>query len=67
MTNCASVRKRQITLGRPAIQKLLDRGWRDALAKILKKIQENPIDWNNPSENEFEFYPDGTPTFRGLD
>jgi hypothetical protein len=38
-----------------------------ALAKILKQIQENPIDWSNPSQNEIEFYPDGTPTFRGLD
>lgn len=37
------------------------------LAKILKKIQENPIDWRNPSQNEIEFYPDGTPSFRGLD
>lgn len=37
------------------------------LAKILKKIQENPIDWSNPSQNEIEFYPDGTPSFRGLD
>jgi hypothetical protein len=38
-----------------------------ALAKILKKIQESPIDWSNPSQNEIEFYPDGTPTFPGLD
>lgn len=37
------------------------------LAKILKKIQENPIDWSNPNQNEIEFYPDGTPSFRGLD
>jgi len=37
------------------------------LAKILRKIQENPINWDNPSENEIEFYPDGTPAFRGLD
>lgn len=37
------------------------------LAKILKQIQENPIDWANPSQNEIEFYPDGTPSFRGLD
>lgn len=37
------------------------------LAKILKQIQENPIDWDNPSQNEIEFYPDGTPSFRGLD
>jgi hypothetical protein len=38
-----------------------------SLAKILKAIQERPINWENPSENEIEFYPDGTPTFRGLD
>lgn len=37
------------------------------LAKILKAVQDNPINWENPSENEIEFYPDGTPTFRGLD
>lgn len=37
------------------------------LAKILKAVQENPIDWKNPSQNEIEFYPDGTMTFRGLD
>jgi len=38
-----------------------------SLAKILKAVQENQIDWINPSQNEIEFYPDGTPTFRGLD
>lgn len=37
------------------------------LAKILRAIQENPINWENPAENEIEFYPDGTPSFRGLD
>ena len=37
------------------------------LAKILRTIQENPIDWENPSQNEIEYYPDGTPSFRGLD
>lgn len=37
------------------------------LAKILKAVQENPINWNDPNQNEIEFYPDGTPTFRGLD
>ena len=37
------------------------------LAKILRAIQENPIDWENPEQNEIEFYPDGTPGFRGLD
>lgn len=37
------------------------------LSKILRAIQENPIDWNSPEQNEIDFYPDGTPTFRGLD
>lgn len=37
------------------------------LSKILKTIQENPINWENPKENDIDFYPDGTPTFRGLD
>lgn len=37
------------------------------LAKILKAVQENPIDWSDPNQNEIEFYPDGTPSFRGLD
>jgi len=37
------------------------------LSKILKTIQENPINWENPKENDVDFYPDGTPTFRGLD
>lgn len=37
------------------------------LAKILKAVQENPINWDDPSQNEIEFYPDGTPSFRGLD
>lgn len=38
-----------------------------ALAKILKAVQENPINWDDPEQNEIEFYPDGTPSFRGLD
>lgn len=37
------------------------------LAKILKAVQENPINWEDPEQNDIEFYPDGTPTFRGLD
>lgn len=37
------------------------------LAKILKAVQANPINWDDPSQNEIEFYPDGTPSFRGLD
>ena len=34
------------------------------LAKILKAVQENPINWEDPEQNDIEFYPDGTPTFR---
>lgn len=37
------------------------------LSTILRKINTNSIDWNNPSQNEIDFYPDGTPTFRGFD
>lgn len=37
------------------------------LAKILKAIQDNPIDWGDPKQNDIDFYQDGTPTFRGLD
>lgn len=37
------------------------------LAKILKAVQDNPINWDDPNQNEIEFYPDGTPSFRGLD
>lgn len=37
------------------------------LSKILRAINELNIDWNNPDENQIDFYPDGTATFRGLD
>lgn len=37
------------------------------LAQLLKAVQENPIDFDNPDENEIEFYPDGTATFVGID
>lgn len=37
------------------------------LSKILKAVSENPIDWSDPKQNDIDFYPDGTPTFRGLD
>ena len=37
------------------------------LAKVAKAINEMDIDWDNPDQNDFEFYPDGTPMFRGLD
>jgi hypothetical protein len=37
------------------------------LAAIAKSINGLQIDWSNPSQNEIEFYPDGTPSFRGLD
>ena len=37
------------------------------LGKLARAINELTIDWENPQENEIDFYPDGTPTFRGLD
>jgi hypothetical protein len=50
--------------------KFTGRGYRicpKGLARIMRAIQENPIDWDNPKANDIEFYPDGTPAFRGLD
>lgn len=38
-----------------------------ALATICRAINEAEIDWNNPDQNMIEFYPDGTPSFRGID
>lgn len=38
-----------------------------ALASICRAINELEIDWNNPDQNMIEFYPDGTPTFKGID
>lgn len=37
------------------------------MAKIARSINALKIDWDNPDENIIEFYPDGTPTFLGLD
>ena len=37
------------------------------MAEIAKKIQELKIDWENPNENDLQFYSDGTMKFRGLD
>lgn len=37
------------------------------LGKIARAINALQIDWDNPDQNELEFYPDGTPKFNGLD
>lgn len=37
------------------------------LKKIAKQINEMSIDWENPDEDLFTFYPDGTPRFTGVD
>lgn len=37
------------------------------LLSIAKAINELQIDWDNPSENDLSFYPDGTPRFMGPD
>ncbi len=37
------------------------------LGKIVRAINELEIDWKNPDQNQIDFYPDGAPTFRGLD
>ena len=37
------------------------------LAAMLRMINEMPIDWADPEQNQIEFYPDGTPSFRGVD
>lgn len=37
------------------------------LAKIAKEINKIEIDWENPDQNQIEFYPDGTASFLGLD
>lgn len=37
------------------------------LAKIAKEINILEIDWQNPDQNQIEFYPDGTASFLGLD
>ena len=37
------------------------------LLNIAKAIHALQIDWDNPSENDLSFYPDGTPRFMGPD
>lgn len=37
------------------------------LLNIAKAINALLIDWDNPSENDLSFYPDGTPRFMGPD
>jgi len=37
------------------------------LLNIAKAINALQIDWDNPSENDLSFYPDGTPRFMGPD
>ena len=37
------------------------------IGKIARAITALNIDWDNPNQNEVEFYPDGTPKFNGLD
>jgi hypothetical protein len=34
---------------------------------LAKNINTLDINWDDPDENSLEFYPDGTPVFRGLD
>jgi len=38
-----------------------------ALSRLAKDINLLKIDWENPDQNVIDFYPDGTPTFRGID
>lgn len=38
-----------------------------SLSRLIRTINELQIDWNNPDQNQIDFYPDGTPTFRGKD
>jgi hypothetical protein len=37
------------------------------MAKLAKAINALEIDWDNPDQNTLEFYPDGHPSFRGID
>jgi hypothetical protein len=37
------------------------------IARIAKAIHSETIDWDDPDQNQIEFYPDGTPKFMGLD
>ncbi len=38
-----------------------------AIKTLAQTINGMEIDWNNPSEDIFSFYPDGTPRFGGVD
>jgi hypothetical protein len=38
-----------------------------AMSRLAKEINLLEIDWENPDQNAIDFYPDGTPTFRGID
>jgi hypothetical protein len=38
-----------------------------SLSKLVRAINELSVDWENPDQNQIDFYPDGTPTFRGKD
>jgi hypothetical protein len=38
-----------------------------ALSRLAKKINILKIDWEKRDQNVIDFYPDGTPTFRGID
>jgi len=38
-----------------------------SLSRLVRTINELAIDWENPDQNQIDFYPDGTPTFRGKD
>ena len=37
------------------------------LSRVAKAINAMEIDWDNPKENEMNFYPDGTTRFLGID
>jgi hypothetical protein len=37
------------------------------LGKLARAINALEIDWDNPDQNTIDFYPDGGPTFRGID
>lgn len=38
-----------------------------SLSRLTRTINELQIDWDNPDQNQIDFYPDGTSTFRGKD
>jgi hypothetical protein len=37
------------------------------MSRLAKAINLLRVDWENPDENILDYYPDGTPTFRGID